>query len=115
YLKGRFHWNKRTTASLHEAIRHFERAIEKEPDYALAYAGIADCYAVLPAISGSLATETLPRANAAARKAIELGESIAEAHVSLAYERLYSWDWKTSEREFQRALDLNPSYATAHF
>jgi serine/threonine-protein kinase len=115
YLKGRYHWNKRTVPALQEAIAHFRRAIEKEPDYALAYAGISDCYVLSPSIGGFPTVESMQQANSAARKALDIDDSIAEAHASLAYERLFSWEWQVSEREFRRALDLNPSYAVGHF
>jgi len=117
YLQGRFHWNKRTEAALRRAIRHFERATEIDPSFALAYAGLGDCYVLLPAggMGASPPREALPRAHAAATKALEIDDGLAEAHATLAYERLYVWDWKASEHEFRRAIELNPSYATAHF
>jgi TolB-like protein/Tfp pilus assembly protein PilF len=117
YLQGRFHWNKRNEAALRRAISHFERAIRIDPSFALAYAGMGDCYVLLPVggLGGAPPLEALPQAHAAATKALEIDEGLAEAHATLAYERMYSWDWRTSEREFRRALELNPNYATGHF
>jgi adenylate cyclase len=113
YLKGRYYWNKRTEEDLKQAIAHFQQAIEINPVYALAYAGLADCYVVptnpLPP------REALPRAKAAATKALEIDNTLAEAHTSLAVVMMqYDWDWAGTEREFQRAIELNPNYATAH-
>jgi tetratricopeptide (TPR) repeat protein len=113
YLKGRYYWNKRTEEDIKQAIAHFQRAIEINPAYALAYAGLADCYVVptnpLPP------REALPRAKAAATKALEIDNTLAEAHTSLAVVMMqYDWDWAGTEREFQRAIELNPNYATAH-
>lgn len=119
YLKGRFFWNKRTEANNKKAIEYFRLAIEKEPSYALAYAGLADAYAS-PAISEGLqesvpATEAFPGSEAAATKALQLDETLAEAHASLGTVKfLYDRDWPVSEAEFKRALQLNPNYANAH-
>jgi len=118
-LKGRYFWNKRTEATNKKAIEYFELAIKQEPAYALAYAGLADSYAS-PAIAEALqesvpATEAFPRSAAAATKALELDNTLAEAHASLATVRfLYDRDWAASETEFKRALELNPNYANAH-
>jgi eukaryotic-like serine/threonine-protein kinase len=113
YLKGRFYWNKRTQEDLKKGIDFFNQAIALDPNYAQAYAGLADCYAL-----GGLSlpqNEALPRARAAAMKALELDDGVAEAHTSLGfvYYRL-DWDWASAEREYRRAIELNPSYATAH-
>jgi TolB-like protein/DNA-binding winged helix-turn-helix (wHTH) protein/Tfp pilus assembly protein PilF len=117
YLKGRYFWNKRTKDGFVKAIGYFQQAIVRDPKYAQAYAGLADAYALL----GSLPTveiprqEAMPKAKAAALKALELNDSLAEAHTSLAFvEMQYEWDWPGSEKEFKRALELNPNYATAH-
>jgi tetratricopeptide (TPR) repeat protein len=115
YLKGRYHWNKRTGEGLNKGIQYFQQAIEKDPRYALAYTGLADCYNLLSLYSALPPKEAMPKAKAAAQQALEIDESLAEAHNSLAYARLYyDWDWNGAEREFQRALELNPNYAIAH-
>jgi TolB-like protein/Tfp pilus assembly protein PilF len=118
YLKGRFFWNKRTGADLRRAIDYFSQAIEKDPKYALAYSGLADCYASLGFgfDVGSLAPkETWPKAKAAALKALEMDDTLAEAHTSVAFTKLnYDWDWSGAEREFKRAIELNPNYDNAH-
>ena len=118
YLKGRFFWNKRTQQSTERAISLFHQAIEKDTQYASAYSGLADCY-ILFGISfdvGSLSpTQAFPQAKAAAEKALQLDDTLAEGHNSLAYVKLlYDWDWQGSETEFKRALALNPGYANAH-
>jgi len=115
YLKGRFWWNKRTGETLRKSIEYFNQAIEKDPGYALAYAGVADAYGLLPGYSAGLPQDSYPKAKAAARRALELDETLAEAHTSLA-NVLITYDWNISEsaREFQRAIELNPNYATAH-
>ena len=115
YLKGRFHWNKRTGAALKASIVFFEQAIEKDPDYALAYAGLADAWVLLPRYYAGLAQECYPKAKAAALKALALDETLAEAHATLALTLFdYEWNLAESNREFQRALALSPNYATAH-
>jgi serine/threonine-protein kinase len=117
YLQGRFQWYKRTPEGFGRAIRHFERALEIDPSFALAYAGLGDCYVLLPADGIGLAAphDALPKAHAAATRALQIDEGLAEAHATLAYERFYAWDWEAAEREFRRALELNPSYSVAHF
>jgi len=116
YLKGRYHANQATAAGLKKSIEYFEQAIDKDPGYALAYAGLADSYseagggwAYLPP------NETLPKAKAASMKALELDGMLAEAHASLATAELfYDWDWSRAEREFKRAIELNPNSAMPH-
>ena len=114
YLKGLFHWNKRTAESLKASIEYFNQAIEKDPTYAQAYAGMALVYVILPEYSAGKPEESMIKAKAAARKALELDDTLAEAHTALAYS-LYSYDRNIpeSDREFQRAIELNPNYATA--
>ncbi len=113
YLKGRFYWNKRTREGINRAIEYFGQAIEKDPSFALAYAGLADCYAI-PA-NPLPPTEKMPKAKAAAFRALKLDESLAEAHTSLArVYMVYDWNWAGAEKEFKRAIELNPRYATAH-
>ena len=117
YLKGRYFWNKRTADGLKKAIDYFDQAIEKDPNYAQAYSGLADSYALLGDWEyGVLAPkEAFPRAQAAATKALELDNLLGEAHTSLAFSLdLFDWDWQSADREFRRAIELNPSYATAH-
>jgi eukaryotic-like serine/threonine-protein kinase len=118
YLKGRFHWNRRTEEGSRKAIEYFQLAIEKDPTYALAYTGLADCYSVLGTsynVASLSPSEAIPKAKAAATKALELDDTLAEAHTSLGYIRLnYDWDWLGAEREFKRAIELDPNYANAH-
>ena len=116
-LKGRYFWNKRTADGLKTAVAYFDQAIENDPTYARAYAGLADSYALMGDWQyGVLAPkEALPRAEAAAIKALELDSTLGEAHTSLAFTLDgFDWDWGSAEREFKRALELNPGYATAH-
>lgn len=115
YLKGRYYWNKRTEEGLRKGIEYFEQAIEKDPSYVLAYAGLGDSYNMLGDYNILPSTEAYPRAKAAATKGLEIDDTLAEAHASLAYIRLvYDWDWLDAEKEFKRAIELKPSYATAH-
>lgn len=115
YLKGRYFWNKRTTPGFQAAIEYFQNAVAKNPNDARAYAGLADSYTLLSGYSTAPQTESMPKARAAALKAVELDEKLAEAHTSLALiAENYDWDWQASEREYRRAIALNPNYATAH-
>ena len=115
YLKGLYHWNKRTAESLKTSIDYFNQAIEKDPNYAQAYAGLALTYVLLPQYSAGKPEETMPKGSAAARKALDLDDTLAEAHTALAMS-LFTFERKVpeSDREFQRAIELNPNYATAH-
>jgi serine/threonine protein kinase/Tfp pilus assembly protein PilF len=116
YTQGLFYWNKRTAESLQTAIEQFKHAIDKDPDYALAYVGLADCYNLLSMYGSMPSTETFPKAKKAALKAIEIDDTLGEAHNSLAYAKSrYDWDQVGAEQEFKRAIALNPNYATAHF
>ena len=118
YLKGRFYWNKRTVPALQTAKRFFVEAIEKDPSYALAYAGLADVYDVLGSgVAAALPpSEAMPRAREAATKAIELDPRLAEGHTSLAGIKFsFDWDWQGAETEFRRAIELNPNDVTAHY
>jgi serine/threonine-protein kinase len=113
YLKGRFYWSKRTGEALKKSIEYFNQAIEKDPTFALAYAGLADCY-VVPA-NRLPPREAMPKAKAAAIRALELDETLAEAHTSLARVlAAYDWDWPGAEKEYKRAIELNPRYSIAH-
>jgi serine/threonine-protein kinase len=113
YLKGRYYWNKRTPDGIQKAIEYFREAIERDPSYALAYAGLADCYHV-PA-NPLPPREKMPLAKAAAIKALQLDDTLVEAHATLARVLfVYDWDWAAAEKEFKRAIELNPRYAPAH-
>ena len=115
YLKGRFFWNKRTGNDLKKSIDYFEQAIVADPNYALAYAGVADGYIWLPGYTAGTPRDCYPKAAAAAKKALELDDSLAEARTSLALAIwLYDFDSSHAIREFQRAIELNPNYAIAH-
>ena len=116
YLKGRYFWNKRTANGLKVALAYFNQAIEEDPKYAQAYSGLADTYALLGDWEyGVLAPkEAYPRAKAAASKALELDDTLSEAHASLASLGMFDWDWQSAGKEFRRAIELNPGYATAH-
>jgi tetratricopeptide (TPR) repeat protein len=115
YLKGRYFWNKRTPEDLNKALDLFMQAIVRDPGYAQAYVGLADCYNLLREYSVMPPNEAYPRALAAARKAVELDENSAEAHNSLAFVTFYwTWDAAVAEHEFKRAIELNPNYVAAH-
>jgi TolB-like protein/tRNA A-37 threonylcarbamoyl transferase component Bud32/Flp pilus assembly protein TadD len=115
YLKGRYYWNLRTQEGLKKGIEYFQQAIEKDPGCALAYVGLADSYLNLIGWDLAAPREAYPRAKAAALKALQVDETLAEAHVPLgAAGFAYDWDWAGAEKELRRAIELNPSYATAH-
>jgi TolB-like protein/Tfp pilus assembly protein PilF len=114
YLKGRYHWNKRTEEGLKKAVQCLEEALAIDPAYALAYAGLADCYN-LPHLGALTTREAGRRAKAAAVKALEFDANLAEAHASLAFAKFqFDWDWAGAESGFKRAIELNPNYARAH-
>ena len=114
YLKGRYHWNRRSEEGIRQAIVHFQEAIREDPSYALAYSGLADSYSLLGYYYESPRT-ALPQAREAAERALELDDRLGEAHVSLAWVKsVYDWDFAEAEREFERAIELNPTYPTAH-
>ena len=117
YLKGRYFWNKRTEQSLKEAIAYFDQAISKDPNYAPAYSGLADSYTLLADWEyGALdRNEAFPKAKAAATKALKLDDNLGEAHASLGLcRKAFDWDWRGAKAELLRAIELSPSYATAH-
>src|SRR6202049_4283047 len=114
YLKGRFFWNKRTSADMKTALGYFEQAANVDPNYAVAYAGMADCYLLLPLYGGGVPTEMYPKATAMAQKAIALDPNLGEPHASLGLiHALFDFDFATSVREFEETIRLNPNYATA--
>jgi TolB-like protein/Tfp pilus assembly protein PilF len=114
YLKGRYFWNLRSSDGFYKAIGYFNRAIELDPNYAQAYAGLADCYTLL-SLYGERAQEVMPRAKAAALKSVSLNDALPEAHTSLAaVEALWDWNWPAAQRDFERAIQLDPNYSPAH-
>ena len=117
YLKGRHYWNKRTVQDFKRAVELFQEAINRDPTWSLGYAGLADCYVLLggPAHGAEAEHEVMPRAKAAAKKALEIEDTLAQARTALAFVRcLYDWDFATAEVEFRQAIEHNPGYATAH-
>jgi len=114
YLKGRYYWNKRDEENLRKAIEQFKGAADKDPNFARSFVGLADCYAVLPFYSMTLSDEGMTQAKAYAERAIEIDDSLGEAHTSLGYANLCLWNWAEAEKELKRGIDLNPNYATAH-
>jgi len=115
YLKGRFWWSKRTITGLKKGIGYFEQAIAQEPDYALAYAGLADCYNILSILEAMPPQEAFLKARSSALKALELDSTLAEAHTSLGWIKwVYEWDWEGAEYEFKHAVELSPTYAVGH-
>jgi len=115
YLKGRFYWNRRTPADFKKAITFFEQAIAKDPNYALAYSGLADAYTLLTVYSSEPPRDLMPLAKKAALKALELDDKLAEAHASYGQIVIYyDYEFETAEQQYRRALELNPNYATAH-
>lgn len=112
YLKGRYYWNKRTAENIKRAMEQFQQAADRDPNYALAYVGLSDCYIVLEEYSG--ARETIPKAKAFAERALQLDSSVAEAHTSLAYIHHLLWEWEEAEKAFKRAIELSPNYPTVH-
>jgi len=114
YLQGRFHWNKRTLGELQQSIDFFAQAVEKDPRYALAYAGQADAYALIADLNVLPGREVMPKVKSAAAKALELDPALAEAHTSLAWAKFHDWEFSGAESEFKSALELNSSYPTTH-
>ena len=116
YLKGRFQWNKRTAEGLKRSVQLFEQAIAIDQGFALGYAGLSDAYSLLADYGLVKPADIMPAAESAARKALEIDPTLAEAHASLGLIRsLYAWEWAEAERHYRRAMDLNPGYATAHY
>ena len=115
YVKGRYFWNKRSLEGFNHAIEYFQQAIAKDPNYARAYAGLADSYLLMASYDYARPEDAVSKARAAALRALQLDENLAEAHTSLALlAENADWDWETAEKEFRRAIELDPNYATAH-
>lgn len=115
YLRGLYFWNKRTAEDAERALEYFEKAVEKDSEFALAYVGMADCFIILPFFTNWLPSDAYPRAREAALRALEIDDTLAEAHTSLAYVKgFYDWNWPETEREFKTAIELNPNYANGH-
>jgi tetratricopeptide (TPR) repeat protein len=115
YLKGKFYWNKRTGDSLKQAVDFYQQAIEKDPNYALAYSGLAETYVLFSSYDIASGADSMPQAKAAALRALAIDDSLAEAHTALGfYLSNYEWDRAGSEKEYRRAIELKPNYATAH-
>lgn len=114
YLRGRYHWNKRTAVDLRKGLQEFQSAADTDPGYALAYVGLADCYVLLEEYAGVPSSESLPKAQAFAEKALQIDDSIGEAHATLGLVNNYLWRWSEAEAELKRAIELNPNYPTAH-
>lgn len=115
YLKGRYLWNKRSQEALLKSVQHFQKAIQRAPTYAPAYAGLADSYLTLQDEGNLAPREATAKAKTAARKALRINENLAEPHISLAHAYFHEFNWRAAEAEFKRGLELNPSYAGAHF
>jgi tetratricopeptide (TPR) repeat protein len=114
YLKGRYYWNRRTAENLKKAIEQFKSATDRDPNFALAFVGLADCYAVLNEYAGTPTSETLPQAKTYAERALTIDGQLAEAHATLGIVNEHSWQWGEAEKEFKRAIELNPNYPTAY-
>ena len=114
YLQGRFYWNRRTGVNVRKAIEQFKAAVDRDPGFALAYAGLADCYVVASTYTGTRASETLPLAKVNALRAMELDGALAEPHAALGYINHFEWNISGAEREFKRTIELNPNYPTGH-
>ncbi len=114
FLRGRFYWNKRTAKDLQKSVEYYEKAVALDPNFALAYAGLADSYVLFSGYAVGTPQESFPKAKQAAQTAIRLDDSLAEAHTSLSYVLFnYDWDFEASEKEIRRAIELNPNYSTA--
>jgi TolB-like protein/Flp pilus assembly protein TadD len=114
YLKGRYYWNRRTAENLKRAIEQFKSATDRDPNYALAFVGLADCYAVLNEYAGTPTSETLPQSKAYAERALAIDGQLAEPHATLGSINESSWQFGEAEKEFKRAIELNPNYPTAY-
>jgi tetratricopeptide (TPR) repeat protein len=114
YLRGRYHWNKRTDQDLRKALEEFQAAADIDPTYALAFAGLGDTYVVLPEYAGMPVDTMHPKAKAFAERALQIDPSLGEAHATLGLILHYAWQWDAADREYERAIELNPNYPTVH-
>jgi TolB-like protein/tetratricopeptide (TPR) repeat protein len=114
YLKGRYYWNRRTTENLQKAIEQFKLATDRDPNYALAFVGLADCYAVLNEYAGTPSSETIPQSRSYAERALSLDNQLAEPHATLGQVSNQAWQYAEAEREYKRAIELNPNYPTGY-
>ena len=115
YLRGRYFWNKRTSNGIKQAIEHFQQSVERDPNFALGYVGLADSYIGLTFYNFAAPHEAMPKAKESATKALALDDTLAEAHASLGHVLMnYDWNWSAAEKEFKRSIELKPDYATAH-
>jgi TolB-like protein/Flp pilus assembly protein TadD len=114
YLKGRYYWNRRTAENLKKGIEQFKAATDLDPNFALAYTGLADCYAILPEYAGTPFSDAMPQAKAYAERAIAIDDQLGEPHATLGIVYVQAWQWADAEREYKRAIELNPNYATAY-
>ena len=114
YLKGRYYWNRRTTENLQKAIEQFKLATDRDPNYALAFVGLADCYAVLNEYAGTPSSETIPQSRSYAQRALSLDNQLAEPHATLGQVNNQAWQYAEAEREYKRAIELNPNYPTGY-
>jgi len=114
YLKGRYYWNRRTTENLKKAIEQFKTAVDRDPNYALAFVGLADCYAVLNEYAGTPTSETIPQSRSYAERALSLDNQLAEPHATLGQVNNQVWQYAEAEQEYKRAIELNPKYPTAY-
>ena len=114
YLKGRYYWNRRTTENLQKAVEQFKLATDRDPNYALAFVGLADCYAVLNEYAGIPTSETIPQSRSYAERALSLDNQLAEPHATLGQVNNQVWQYAEAEREYKRAIELNPNYPTAY-
>ena len=114
YLKGRFYWNKRSTEGFKKASEQFQQAVDKDPSFALAYVGLSDSYSVMEQYAGIPSSEALPKARAAVLRALQIDDSLAEAHASFGLINEHSWQFADAEKEYKRAIELNPNYPTVH-
>ncbi len=114
YLKGRYYWNRRTAENIRKAIEQFKIATDRDPNYALAFVGLADCYVVLSDYAGTPSSETTPQAKAYAERALSLDAQLAEAHATLGTVNRQMWLWEEAEREYKRAIEIKPNYPTTY-
>jgi TolB-like protein len=114
YLKGRYFWNRRTEENIKKAIEQFKAATDRDPNFALAYSGLADCHSLLPEYAGTPVSESIQKAKAFADRAIAIDDGLAEAHASMGQVNKFLWDWAGAEREYKRAIELDPKYATSY-